>query len=197
LTIPKDWPCGVYLGKLTTEKEGVQSYVVFIVRDDRACDLLFQCRDTTWSAYNRWPDHYALYDDGKKEWYWGPGVRVSWDRPYGRYCQILDAPLSQGSGEFLPWEFPLAHWLETEGYDVSYTSNVDTHADPKGLLRCKGWLSVGHDEYWSLDMFQNVKAAVAAGLNVAFLSGNTCCGVLDFRPSRAKVPNRVISRIGQ
>ncbi len=84
VVIPKDWPSGVYLGKLTAEKEGLQSYVVFIVRDDRACDFLFQCSDTTWSAYNRWPSQWSLYDNGKKEWYWGPGVRVSWDRPYGK-----------------------------------------------------------------------------------------------------------------
>jgi hypothetical protein len=198
LTIPKDWPSGVYLGKLTAEKEKLQSYVVFIVRDDRACDFLFQCSDTTWSAYNRWPSEWSLYNDGKKEgWYWGPGVRVSWDRPYGKYCQILDAPLSQGPGEFLLWEHPLAFWMEKQGYDVSYVSNVDTHADPKGLLRCKGWLSVGHDEYWSLDMFNHVKAAVAAGVNVAFLSGNTCCGVISMLPSAAGVANRVMSRIGQ
>jgi hypothetical protein len=197
LTIPKDWPSGVYLGKLTAEKEKLQSYLVLIVRDDRACDFLFQCSDTTWSAYNRWPSQWSLYDDGKKEWYWGPDVRVSWDRPYGKYCQIFDAPLSQGSGEFLLWEFPLAFWMEKAGYDVSYTGNVDTHADPKGLLRCKGWLSVGHDEYWSLDMFNHVKGAVAAGVNVAFLSGNTCCGVLAMLPSGAGVANRVISRIGQ
>ena len=161
VVIPKDWPSGVYLGKLTAEKDGLQSYIVFIVRDDRRCDFLFQCSDTTWAAYNRWPDHFALYDNGKKEWYWGPGVRVSWDRPYGKYCQILDAPLSQGSGEFLLWEFPLAFWMEKEGYDVSYISNVDTHADPEGLRRTKGWLSVGHDEYWSLDMFHNVQAISA------------------------------------
>jgi hypothetical protein len=197
LTIPKDWPSGVYLGKLTAEREKLQSYIIFIVRDDRACDFLFQCSDTTWSAYNRWPDHYSLYDDGKKEWYWGPGVRVSWDRPYGKYCQILDAPLSQGSGEFLLWEFPLAFWMEKEGYDVSYISNVDTHADAKGLLRAKSLLSVGHDEYWSLDMFNNVKAAIAAGLNAAFFSGNTSCGVISFLPSASKVSNRIISRIGQ
>jgi hypothetical protein len=197
LRIPKDWPSGVYLGKLTAERERLQSYVAFIVRDDRACDFLFQCSDTTWSAYNRWPGQWSLYDDGKKEWYWGPGVRVSWDRPYGKYCQILDAPLSQGSGEFLLWEFPLAFWMEKEGYDVSYVSNVDTHADAKGILRAKAWLSVGHDEYWSLDMFSAVKAAVAAGVNVAFLSGNTCCGVIPFLPSGAGVPHRVISRIGQ
>jgi hypothetical protein len=196
LTIPDDWPSGLYLGKLTAEKEGLQSYVIFIVRDDRACDFLFQCSDTTWSAYNRWPSQWSLYDDGKKEWYWGPGVRVSWDRPYGKYCQIFDAPLSQGSGEFLLWEFPLAFWMEKEGYDVSYISNADTHMDAKGLLRCKGWLSVGHDEYWSLDMFNHVKAAIAAGVNVAFLSGNTCCGVIDFRDGVGGA-NRIISRIGQ
>jgi hypothetical protein len=197
LTIPTDWPSGVYFGKLTTEKEKVQSYVVFIVRDDRPCDFVFQCSDTTWNAYNRWPSQWSLYDDGIKEWYWGPGVQVSWDRPYGKYCQIFNAPLSQGSGEFLLWEFPVAFWMEKEGYDLSYISNVDTHTDARGLLRSKAWLSVGHDEYWSLDMFRHVQAAVAAGVNVAFLSGNTCCGVLSFAPSTAGVPNRVISRIGQ
>ena len=41
---------------------------------------------------------------------------------------IMDQPLSQGSGEFLMWEFPLAYWMEKEGYDVSYISNVDTAA---------------------------------------------------------------------
>ena len=75
-----------------------------------------------------------MYDDGKKQWYVGPNVRVSWDRPYGK-CGTLnkvDQPLSQGSGEFLMWEFPLAYWMEKEGYDVSYISNVDTHADAAG-----------------------------------------------------------------
>ena len=43
ITIQKDWPSGVYLGKLTAEKEGLQSYIVFIVRDDRRCDFIFQC----------------------------------------------------------------------------------------------------------------------------------------------------------
>lgn len=197
LAVPRDWPSGVYLGKLTAERDGLQSYVIFIVRDDRPCDFLVQCSDTTWSAYNRWPDQWSLYDDGKKQWYWGPGVRVSWDRPYGKYCQIFDAPLSQGSGEFLLWEFPLAFWLEKEGYDVSYISNIDTHADGKGLLRARAWLSVGHDEYWSLAMFENVQAARDAGVSLGFFSANTCSGVLAITPSGTGTPHRVISRIGQ
>src|SRR2546427_5561952 len=111
-----------------------------------------------------------------------PNVQVCFNRPYGKYCQILDAPLSTGSGEWFLWEFPLAFWLESKGYDVTYISNLDTHADPNGLLRAKGFLSVGHDEYYSLEMFRHLKAAIDAGLNLAFLSGNTCCGRIVFSP---------------
>jgi hypothetical protein len=184
LQIPRNWRSGVYVGKLTEQNEGIQSYVIFIVRDDRKADLIFQCSDTTWQAYNRWPNQFSLYDDGKSVWYWGPGVDVSFNRPYGKYCQILDAPLSIGSGEFFLWEFPLCFWLEQQGYDVTYISNLDTHNDPKNLLRAKGILSVGHDEYYSIEMFNHMKAAIAAGVNVAFLSGNTCCGRIEYSPGR-------------
>lgn len=199
LTIPRDWVSGVYLGKLTEEREGLQSYVVFIVRDDRRCDFLFQCSDTTWSAYNRWPDVCSLYDDGTPphNWYVGPGVRVSFDRPYGKYRQILDAPLSQGSGEFLLWEFPFAYWMEQQGYDLSYLSNVDTHADPRGLRRAKAFLSIGHDEYWTLDMFNHVKAAIAAGVNALFFCGNSVDGHIPLWPSSSGEPHRVITRLGK
>ncbi len=192
--IPRDWLSGVYLGKLTAEREGWQSYVIFIVRDDRRADFILQCSDTTWQAYNRWPSQFALYDDGKEVWYWGPNVDISFDRPYGKYCQILDAPLSTGSGEWFLWEFPLAYWLEQQGCDVTYISNLDTHADRRGLLRAKGFLSVGHDEYYSLEMFHNLQWAIQRGLNVAFLSGNTCCGRIDPRPNSGGVPNRIFSR---
>ncbi|HUF62797.1 MAG TPA: N,N-dimethylformamidase beta subunit family domain-containing protein [Verrucomicrobiales bacterium] len=176
LTIPRDWLSGVYLGKLTKLEGGWQSYTVFIVRDDRKADVVFQCSDTTWQAYNRWPDQFSLYDDGIEQWYWGGDVQVSFQRPYGKYCQIFDQPLSQGSGEFLLWEFPLAYWLEERGYDVTYISNLDTHRDPAQLRRAKAFLSVGHDEYWTLEMFEHVREAIAQGLTVLFLSGNTCCG---------------------
>ena len=199
LPIPADWLSGVYLGKLTATREGLQSYVIFIVRDDRACDFLFQCSDTTWSAYNRWPDHFSLYDDGKPphNWYTGPNVAASWDRPYGKYRQILDAPLSQGSGEFLLWEFPFAFWMEQQGYDLSYISNVDTHADPRGLLRTKAFLSIGHDEYWSLEMFNHVVAARDAGVNLGFFCGNSVDGVTPLTPSATGQPHRIITRVGK
>ena len=118
-------------------------------------------------------------------------MQVSFNRPYGKYCQIFDAPLSTGSGEFLLWEFPLAFWMESLGYDVTYISNLDTHADADGLLRGKGFLSIGHDEYWSIEMFEHVKRAVSRGVNAAFLSGNAVCGRVLFD---AKV--RAFERVG-
>lgn len=194
--VPRDWVSGVYLGKLTAVRDGTQSYVIFIVRDDREADFIFQCSDTTWQAYNRWPSQFSLYDDGKETWYWGGDVQISFNRPYGKYCQILDAPLSTGSGEFLLWEFPLAFWLEQHGYDVTYISNLDTHREPAGLLRAKGFLSVGHDEYWSIDMFRNMQSAIQLGLNVAFLSGNAVCGRILFSADSRGNSNRVFERVG-
>src|SRR5581483_8509919 len=113
------------LGKLTESREGLQSYVIFIVRDDRRADFIFQCSDNTWQAYNRWPSQYSLYDNGKNVWYWGNNVDVSYNRPYGLYCQIFKYPdhqLSIGSGEWFLWEFPLAYWTEQHGMDVTYIS---------------------------------------------------------------------------
>ena len=154
--IPQDWLSGVYLGKLTEQTSGIQSYVIFIVRDDRPCDLLFQCSEMTWSAYNRWPADYSIYSNHKGMSTKGvPSGTVSFDRPYGLFTHPVNKmKKSGGSGEFLPWEFPLSFWLEKHGYDVSYISNIDTHSDGKGLLRTKGFISVGHDEYWTTDMYR-------------------------------------------
>ena len=39
ITNPDDWVSGVYLAKLTAEREGLQSYIIFVVRDDRPVRL--------------------------------------------------------------------------------------------------------------------------------------------------------------
>ncbi len=201
VTIPEDWVSGVYLGRLSRippdgVKDPWQSYVVFIVRDDRPADILFQCSDNTWQAYNRWPDYFSLYDDGiTKGWSMPLGVDVSFDRPYGKYRQIYENPQSLGSGEFLCWEFPLAYWLEQDGYDVTYCSNSDMIAPDRGL-KCKTFISVGHDEYWDLRQYDSVKKMIEEGVNALFLSGNAISGITPFRPSSDGRANRIIDRVG-
>jgi hypothetical protein len=198
LKIPEDWVSGVYLGRLTTlpddpEKPYWQSYVVFIVKDERKADLLFQCSDNTWQAYNRWPDGYSLYTDPRAAH--APDVAVSFDRPYGKYCQIFDAPQSIGSGEFLLWEFPLVFWLEQHGYDVTYCSNVDT-MDVGNLARCRAFVSAGHDEYWDERQYFAVKEAIAKGMNALWFSANSVFAVSPFKPSTRGSENRIIWRKG-
>jgi len=83
LKIPQDWPSGVYLGKLQVATPKAEAYVVFIVRDERKADLLFQCSDMTWQSYNRWPAWRSLYDYQTNRWHTDAGNDVGFDRPYG------------------------------------------------------------------------------------------------------------------
>ena len=199
LSIPADWPSGVYLGKLRTLPDSEdqpywESYIVFIVRPSRPVDVLFQCSDNTWQAYNRWPDRFSLYDDGSaREWTSAPGYDVTFDRPYGKYRQILDYPQSVGSGEFLLWEYPLSYWLEREGYDVGYCSNSDL-VTPGRVPAARAFLSVGHDEYWDVRQYHTVKKLSEEGTSLLFLSGNTLCWVSPFGSGTSGRPLRTLTR---
>jgi hypothetical protein len=199
LDIPKDWPSGVYLGKLSSDKNRYESYVIFIVRDDRPADFLFQCSTNTWQAYNKWPENHSLYDNDRPDR--KPlvsGVRVSFDRPFAKYPQVVDHALSVGSGEFLLWEFPLAHWIEQYGYDVTYCSNEDIHnGGLEYVRRAKAFISVGHDEYWTRKQYDTCLDAVKAGVNFGFFGGNCVCFVVPYFKSSDGRANRVIERTGR
>ena len=201
LTIPADWVSGVYLGRLTSLPTDItkpywQSYVIFIVRDERPVDILFQCSDNTWQAYNEWPSNYSLYTHPKGR---GPWVDVSFDRPYGRQAQynsVVNDPLSFGSGEFISLEQPLSYFLEEHGYDVSYCSNSDMITPGRGL-KSKVFISVGHDEYWDKRQYYSVEKMRDEGVNLLFLSGNSVSWVTPFSPSEDGRPNRNIYRSGR
>lgn len=197
IKIPEDWLSGVYLGKLSCKEHRYESYVIFVVTDTRKADILFQTSDTTWQAYNKWPDNYSLYDSDPPLKVWSATTWVSYDRPYGWYPQVVDQPLSQGSGEFLLWEYSLCYWLEQEGYDVTYCSNIDTHTNAVNLNRVKCFLSVGHDEYWSIEMYDHVKSAIQNGLNVAFLCGDSVVAAVPLNQLNSDgMPHRIIRRTG-
>jgi len=201
LTVPQDWLSGVYLGRLTTipanENEPYwQSYVIFVVTDDRPADVLFQVSENTWQAYNQWPSTYSVYTDPKGNQ--GPWADVSFDRPYGREAQftsVVDDPLTIGAGEYLPLEFPLAYWLEQHGYDVTYCCNSDMLTPDRGL-KCKTFFSVGHDEYWDIRQFRSVSKMRDEGVSLMFLSGNSVCWVTPLRAGFDGRPNRIMYRGG-
>ncbi len=109
-------------------------------------------------------------------------VKVSFDRPYTSY----------GAALFLDWEVYLVRWLERTGYDVTYSTDVDTHADGAALLNSKAFISSGHDEYWSMEMFNAARSARDAGTNLAFFGADTAFWQVRFESSAAGIPNRVM-----
>lgn len=181
VTVPDDWVSGAYLAKLTAVTSEKQNYVTFIVRDDeRSSDLLFQSSVTTNQAYNNWGGK-SLYQFNST----GPVARkVSFARPYER---------GAGAGDFVDrWEYNMLRFLEREGYDVRYVTNIDTHARPQLLSTAKAFLSVGHDEYWSWEMRENVTAARDRGIHIGFFSANVCYWKIRFENGRDGAPYRTI-----
>ena len=72
-------------------------------------------------------------------------------------------------------EFPMLHWLEKHGYDVTYASCEDVENwGNQGLIvgRFKMMLSIGHDEYYSPGLRKAFEDAREGGVHLAFLSGN-------------------------
>lgn len=191
---PQDWLSGIYLAKLTGSTSGKQSYIIFVVReDDRPADILFQSSVTTYQAYNNWGGK-STYPSNSQDERWAR--KVSFNRPYGR-SQHPRGGSGTGAGEFLTamsihptraistagWEYNMVRWLERQGYDVTYSTDIDTHSRADFWKGHRAWLSVGHDEYWSVDMRHHVEAARDQGLGLGFFSANTCYWQIRLEPS--------------
>jgi hypothetical protein len=166
LQVPKYWPSGVYIAKLTADPPlgeiPYESFIIFVVRDDaNKSDLLFQCSVNTYHAYNLWGGK-NLYGDVVTG-YAGRSYAVSFNRPYDR---------GNGTGDFFFWEYPMIRWLERNNYNVTYTTDVDMARDPNPLLSHKALLVVGHGEYWSWQMRNNVETALQAGVSLGFFGAN-------------------------
>jgi hypothetical protein len=186
------WASGVYLAKLTESTAGKQAFITFVVRDDaRDADFLFQSSVNTFQAYNNWGGK-SLYD------YNSTGMtrasKVSFHRPYGLGDNVESAA-GLGAGEVLTnfqgklqvaaagWEYSMIRFLEREGFDVSYVTNVDTHRNSELLHGHKAFLSVGHDEYWSWEMRRTVEdGRDRFGTSVGFFSGNAVYWQVRYEP---------------
>jgi hypothetical protein len=92
-------------------------------------------------------------------------VAVSFDRP-------LDEGEAQRNRFFGP-DDSTVEWLEQQGYDVTYTDDIQTDQNPSLLLNHKVIVISGHSEYWSAASFNNMLAAREHGVNILSLSANT------------------------
>jgi len=168
--IPANAVSGIYLAKLTRLSNGGSSHIVFIVRDDaKNTDLLFKTSDATWQAYNNFgPSFYGPSDPGSPLTFgYSRANKVSYNRPFF----TRDA---RPANFLFNAEFAMLQWLERNGYDVKYVTDVDFDRDatPITPVNHKAILSVGHDEYWSKNQRMRFEAARNSGVHLAFFSGN-------------------------
>jgi hypothetical protein len=169
--IGKNWKSGYYTAHFLIEDRGgkwtqrgkrtAESEACFVVRaaePGARSKVLLQLCTNTYNAYTNWGGFsvYAYSGIAKNQ-----GSRVSFERPL--------------SSQFSRWEQPFVQWCERNGIELDYATNGDMEFRPELLAHYKLVLSVGHDEYWSAPMRDNIEAFIAKGGNVAFFSGNSVC----------------------
>ena len=159
LPVPDDWKSGYYAVKFTAGTAAWNAFFVVRAKNPGAeTKILLQLATNTYCAYNNW-GNYCLYAFNAKDHV--QGRRVSFDRPM--------------VGQAENWEIPFIAWAEGAGYKLDYAVNSDLEFHPEILPNHKLVLSVGHDEYWSAPMRDNLEAYIGNGGNVAFFSGNSVC----------------------
>ncbi|MBA3830699.1 MAG: hypothetical protein H0X34_02155 [Chthoniobacterales bacterium] len=185
-TIPRNWRSGLYLARVEASvAETSVLDIPFVVRCETPGSqsrILLCIPDATWAAYNFWGGRslYGFTTGGFFFWSFGPSLD-----PYRGDYQIprafrvaLARPYREASGlpKWQQWEVPLIRWLARQGIDVELCTSTDLHKDQANhtdlLKRYSLLVSVGHDEYWSKGMRDNVEGFASKGGNVVFLSAN-------------------------
>ena len=184
LNVPASWTAGVYLARLTATN-GYGSFDFFVVRNDGGHEAIaLQTATNTYQAYNPYGGT-SLYNNNtdKSIFPYPHALKVSYDRPFQS---------GNGAGQFLWYEFPFVRWLEKNGYDATYTTDVDTSRNAASVTNHQAFIVVGHDEYWTKATRNNVEGGIAAGVNTAFFSANESYWQVRFEPNAAGVDSRVM-----
>ena len=176
--VPATAVSGVYFALIKrTDSSSDRNQIPFVVTDNSShSGILFMTSDETWQAYNDWGG-YSVYTGNATGSPWcctalnpGRAVQVSYNRPFATRADTPD-----GQDFFFYAEFPMVQFLEKNGYDVSYVSQIDV-AQPGAasmIEQHKVLMNTGHSEYWDAASRANVTAARDAGVNLAFFTGNT------------------------
>jgi hypothetical protein len=161
-TVPSTAVSGVYLAHLKRPDNGDESHITFVVRNDASTSkVLFKTSDATWQAYNMYGGSNFYRGQGN-----GRAFKLSYNRPFATRDTL------EGRDFLYSNEYPMIRFLERNGYDVSYFTDVDGERRGNLVANHDLFLSVGHDEYWSGPQRAYVEAARDTGTSLAFFSGN-------------------------
>ena len=168
--VPSTAVSGIYIARLKRTDNGGASHIVFIVRDDAQHIQIFSFRHLMPPGRHIMFMAVTVCMLELHHCRHGHASKVSYNRPF------ITRNGGGGGGIGQDWlfnaEYPMIRFLERNGYDVTYTTDIDVARYGNLILNHKVFLSVGHDEYWSAEQRTNVEAARNAGVHLAFLSGN-------------------------
>jgi hypothetical protein len=176
ITVPETWTSGVYIASIRSNAipppppapaDAPLAYahdVIFVVREEaRRADFVYQQPVATEQAYNSYFYGPSLYNTQTVNGRTVPVAKASFERP-------LDA---LDNLQFYRYELPFVFWMESQGYDVVYTTDIDTHERTTPLTEFyKAFIVSGHSEYWSRPMYDAVQTARDAGAHLGFFGGD-------------------------
>ena len=176
--VPTSVVSGVFFARIyrTDGTTGANQIPFVVTNNSSHSKIVFMTSDETWQAYNDWGG-YNLYHGNATGSPWccdwqnpGRAVQVSYNRPFATRS---DTPYGQDF--FFYAEFPTIQFLEKNGYDVSYVSQIDVAQSGAATMleQHKVVMNAGHSEYWDAADRANLTAARNAGVNLAFFTGNT------------------------
>ncbi len=176
--VTQAWTTGVYLAKFV-DAQGMQTYVSFDVLGSTTSAYVVVTADTTYAAYNNWGGQ-SLYAYNSKPI---PAVKVSFDRP---------STQNYGSDQVLVFEADAIRWMERQGYDLSYISDIDLHTGARSLVSHKAYISLGHDEYWTKEMRDGVEYLRGQGVGLAFFEADDAYWQARLEPDSMGATNRTV-----
>jgi hypothetical protein len=162
LVIPTDWKPGIYEARFPTSQG--EKFMIFSVREQTPgtyAKTVVCLSANTWQAYNNWGGE-SLYGFNS----------IS---KYGAWKVTFDRPFSDTTASYYyRWTDKLVRWLEEEGIDAEFCTNLDLDRDPFFLDHYDTYVTVGHDEYWSRPERNEIQHFQDRGGRMIVLSGNTC-----------------------
>ena len=198
LTIPADWPSGVYRLDIAVPGHASQGMLVVKAMKPQA-KILMLLATGTWCAYNDWggSNHYqGLTGPAQGDFAphvsvlrpWATGF-VAWPDgaprithasplltkpryPHMDYARARGVSKKYASSGWAAFERPFALWCEGQGIALDYTTQHDLHRNPAALEGYDRVLIVGHDEYWTWEMRDHLEGWLDQGGQLARFAGN-------------------------
>lgn len=169
--VPSDAVSGFYIAVVQGTP---RQHIPFVVREDaRAADLVILMPTNTDAAYNYYGGPIAGWDSGKSLYFQGPNLFPGREtRAYAVSKHKPGITREKIINNYVRFHMAAAQWFEKQGYNVKYITDDDLHGGLTWVGNSKTLVMIGHNEYWTDEMRDNLIAWRELGKHLIVMSGN-------------------------